>query len=164
MFSCSFSPLMFITVLWFTVLWSREGNCRHVTSEKTWRLRKVLSWPRSHSLIKDGTGTYSSTISSPSFSETEGGDQFDLSSLDVRTMFLFLKEYFKLFNSDLPLRQVLYSSANELWPPVNQIYLSLFSPLYSWFWKLSQSQPPAVCVAWCMYVLLGKTISTGVGS
>lgn len=126
-------PQMFITVLW-----GREGSCHYVTSEKTWRLRKVVSWPRSHSLIKDGTGTYSSTISSLSFSETEGGDQFDLSSLDVRTMFLFLKEYFKLFNSDLPLRQVLYSAANELWPPVNQIYLSLFNPLYLWFWKLSQ--------------------------
>lgn len=78
------------------------------------RLRKAVTWPRSHSLIKDGIGTQYPAISSSSFSGTEGGDQFDLSSLDVRTMFLFLKEYFKLFISDLPLRQVLYSSANEM--------------------------------------------------
>lgn len=86
----------------------------HLTSENTKAQQSCCFAKVTQLFIKDGTGTYYSTISSLSFSGTEGGDQFDLSSLDVRTMFLFLKEYFKLFNSDLPLRQVLYSSASEL--------------------------------------------------
>jgi hypothetical protein len=43
------------------------------------------------------------------------------------TVFLFLRKHFKLFNCNLPLRDVLYS-ADKLWPPVNQISPSLFNP------------------------------------
>lgn len=72
---------------------------KNTRTQKSCRLAKVTQfhyrWNWHH---------HATTISFLSFSGTEGGDQFDLSSLDVRTMLLFLKEYFKLFNSDLPLR------------------------------------------------------------
>lgn len=56
----------------------------------------MVAWPRSLSFGHDATGTeYPAFL--PLLPGTQGGgDQFDLSSLGVRTMFLFLKEYFKL--------------------------------------------------------------------
>lgn len=116
---------------WVLILVLFKKSCCYCITSQYQRLGDDVAWPRSHGFIKTGTHTSYLGISCLVSLGTEGGEQFDLSFLDVRTMFLFLKEYFKLFNSNLTLRQVLYSPANELRPPVNQISPSLFNPFYS---------------------------------
>lgn len=105
----------------------KKGCCCHLTS-KYQRLSEDVAWPRSHSIIEAGTGT--SCLASLG---TEGGDQFDSfdsSFLEVRTMFCFWKEYFVLFNSNLPQRQILYSSADKF-DLLSVQYLHLFNTFHS---------------------------------
>lgn len=72
----------------------KKGCCCHLTSEYR-RPSERVAWPRSHSIIKAGTGTSYSSTSCLASLGTEGGDQFDSfdsSFLEVRTMWGFFFE------------------------------------------------------------------------